>query len=176
METRGKIFSIDFDYITHRPKLTLQLNSQWLVGFDEIKDLDDLDITIEKHREKRSKDANSYCWKLIQEIADRLGSTKEEIYREAIRDKGSFEIIPIKDKAVDKFINAWKKNGVGWIAEVFSDSKLEGFTNVIVYYGSSTYDKKQMSYFLDYIVQEAKSLGIKTMDEIEVEKMMTNYE
>ena len=32
-----------------------------------------------------------------------------------------------------------------------------------------------MSYFLDYIVQEAKSLGIKTLDDIEFENMMKDY-
>lgn len=175
MKLRGKIVNLDLDYITHRPKLTLQLSSQYLTEYDEIKDLDDLDITIEKHKEKRSKDANAYCWKLCQEIADKLGSTKEEVYREAIHGKGPFEIVPIKEVAVDKFINSWSKNGLGWIAEVFGNSKLEGFTNVIIYYGSSTFDKKQMSYFLDYLVQEAKKLGIKTLDDIEYENMMRAY-
>lgn len=175
MKTRGKIVNLDLDYITHKPKLTIQLSNQELIGYDEIKDLDNLDITIEKHKEKRSKDANAYCWKLCQEIADKLGSTKEEVYREAIHGKGPFEIIPIKEEATEKFINAWSKNGLGWVAEIFSDSKLEGYKNIIAYYGSSTFDKKQMSYFLDYIVQEAKSLGIKTLDDIEFENMMKAY-
>lgn len=176
MKTKGKIVNLDLDYETHRPKLTIQLESQELVGYDEIKDLDLLDITLEKHKEKRSNDANAYCWMLCQEIANKLGSTKEEIYQEAIRGKGPFEILPLKNEAVDKFITSWSKNGLGWIAEVFSVSKLEGYTNVIIYYGSSTFNTKQMSYLLDYLVQEAKELGIKTLDDLEFERMLEQYE
>lgn len=175
MKARGKIVNLDLDFETHRPKLTLQLSSQYLTDYDEIKNLEDLDITIEKHKEKRSKDANAYCWKLLQEIADKIGSTKEKVYREVIREKGPFEIMPIKEEAVNKFISAWQRTGLGWIAEEFGESKLEGYKNVIAYYGSSTFDKKQMSYFLDYIVQEAKELGIKTLDDIEFERMMKVY-
>ncbi len=176
MKARGKIVNLDLDYISHKPKLTIQLSNQELIGYDEIKNLDDLDITLEKHKEKRSKDANAYCWKLCQEIANKIGSTKEEVYREAIHGKGPFEIVPIKEVAVDKFISSWGKNGLGWIAEIFGDSKLEGFKNIIIYYGSSTFDKKQMSYLLDYLVQEAKELGIKTLDDLEFERMMQAYE
>lgn len=176
MKTRGKIVGLDLGYISHRPKLTIQLDNQELVGYDEIKDLEKLDITLEKHKEKRSKDANSYCWVLCQEIANKLGSTKEEIYQEAIHSKGPFEIVPIKNEAVDKFITSWSEHGMGWIAEVFGDSKIDGYKNVIIYYGSSTFDKKQMSYLLDYLVQEAKELGIKTLDEIEFERMIEQYE
>lgn len=175
MEARGKIVNLDLDFVSHKLKLTIQLDNQMLVGYDEIKDLEDLDITIEKHKEKRSKDANAYCWKLCQEIANKLGSTKEEVYQEAIHSKGPFEIVPVKDKAVDKFISAWSKNGLGWIAEVFSDSKLEGFTNVITYYGSSSFDTKEMSYLLDYLVQEAKNLGIQTLADLELENMIKAY-
>jgi hypothetical protein len=175
MKARGKIVNLDLDFITHRPKLTLQLSSQYLTDYDSIKDLEDLDITIEKHREKKTKDANSYLWKLCQEIANKLDSTKEEIYREAIRDKGPFEIVPIKDEAVEHFIWAWSKQGLGWCAEVLGKSKLEDYTNVIAYYGSSTFDKKQMRYVVGYVDQEAKKMGIKTLSDLEFERMMKAY-
>ena len=136
----------------------------------------DLDITIEKHKEKRGNDANSYCWKLCQEIANKIGSTKEEVYRIAIHAKAPFTIVPIKDIAVEKYINRWSENGLGWIAEVHEKSKLEGYTNVITYYGSSTLDKKEMTYFLNYIESEAKALGIETLDDLEYRKMMEAYE
>jgi hypothetical protein len=39
-------------------------------------------------------------------------------------------------------------------------SKIEGCTNVILYYGSSTYDSAQMSRLLDLITQDCKLQGI----------------
>lgn len=130
---------------------------------------------IKEHKKKRSLDANSYCWVLCKKIADELRITKEEVYRKAINEVGKFEIIPIKNEAVDTFINAWKSKGIGWICEVFNKSKIDGYTNLIIYYGSSIYDTKEMSILIDNIVQEAKQLGIETLTPDEIERMKTMW-
>jgi hypothetical protein len=145
---------------------------QWLFQQDREKIFE-----IKEHKEtkRRSLDANAYCWVLLQKISDKLGSSKEEIYRRIIKQKGTFEVIPIKNEAVDTFINAWQEHGLGWICEILRNSKLDGFTNVIAYYGSSTYDTKQMAYFIDYIVEEAKELGIETMTPNELESLKNSW-
>ena len=126
---------------------------------------------IKVYKKKRSLDANSYCWVLCKKIADELRVTKEEVYRKAINEVGKFEIIPIKDEAADTFINAWKSKGVGWICEVFNKSKIEGYTNLIAYYGSSIYNSKEMSILIDSIVSEAKELNIETLTPNELERL-----
>lgn len=142
----------------------------WLYEQDK-----DKKFVIKEYKKKRSLDANAYCWVLLQKISDKLGSSKEEIYRRIIKQKGTFEILPIKNEAVDTFISAWQQHGLGWICETLGDSKLEGFTNVIAYYGSSTYDTKQMAYFIDYIVDEAKNLGIETMPPEKLESLKSSW-
>lgn len=47
-------------------------------------------------------------------------------------------------KAVDTLIRGWEHNGLGWMTDTMT-SKLPNCTNVVLYYGSSTYDTKQMS-------------------------------
>lgn len=126
---------------------------------------------IKEHKQKRSLDANSYSWVLMQKIADKVGNTKEEVYREAIKDVGQFEILPIKDEAVDTFKHAWTKKGLGWICETLGESKLEGYTNVIAYYGTSCYTSDKMAKFIDYIVQECKQLGIETLTPDEIAQL-----
>lgn len=131
----------------------------------------DLNEYIEKlvnRKVKRSINANNYLWQIIQQIADKLGSTKEDIYKHAILDKGQFQIIPVKNEVVEQFIKCWNKNGLGNICEVKGKSKIEGYTNVICYFGSSSYDNIQFHAFTEYIVEEAKELGIdtRTPDEI----------
>ena len=87
----------------------------------------------------------------------------EAVYRQIIKEVGdNYEILPIRDDAVDKWIFAWEEKGIGWCCDILGKSKLEGYTNVITYYGSSTYDSKQMSDFISLIVQECKEQDIET--------------
>ena len=36
---------------------------------------------IKPYKKKRSLNANSYCWVLLQKLADKLHTTKEELYK-----------------------------------------------------------------------------------------------
>ena len=135
----------------------------------------DKQYEIKEYTKKRSLDANSYCWVLCKKIADVLRITKEEVYTKAIREVGKFEIVPIKDEAVDTFIRAWASKGIGWLCEVLNKSKLDGYTNLIAYYGSSIYDTKEMSILIENIVQEAKQLEIETMTSKELEQLMSMW-
>lgn len=137
--------------------------SQYLWQLDPNKEYE-----IKEHKNKRSLDANGYCWVLCKKIADKLHITKEEVYRKNIKEMGKYEVIPIKNEAVGTFINAWTGKGIGWICESLSKSKFDGFTNLIAYYGSSVYDSKEMALLLDSIVQEAQSLDIETLTPDEI--------
>lgn len=129
---------------------------------------------IEEYKEKRSLNANSYCWALIGKIADVVGNTKEEVYRECIKHKGIYRIITIDSKAAPTFIKLWNDKGLGWICET-SETKIAGLIDVVAYYGSSSYNTKQMASFIDYIVQEAKELGIETLPPDEIERLKTMW-
>ena len=129
----------------------------WLLEQDKEKKFE-----IKEHRERRSLDSNAYAWVLLGKLQDSLKIPKEDIYRDLIKNIGSYEIVPVKNEAVDRFREAWSKNGIGWITDTMK-SKLDGFTNVITYYGSSSYNTAEMSKLIDLIVQECKQLDIETM-------------
>ena len=136
---------------------------------------DDKIFEIREHRKKRSLNANSYAWVLCGAIANVLGSTKEEVYKKVIRDVGEFEVVPIRRDAVEKFIKIWRSKGLGWLCDA-KPSKLEGFVNVTVYYGSSVYDTQQMSRLINSLVEEAKVLGIVTLDELKIKELIDRYD
>lgn len=120
-------------------------------------------VEIKQQRPRRSLDANAYAWALLDKLAAKLGRTKAEIYREAIRSIGGVsETVCVRDIAVDKLIEGWRHNGIGWFADTMP-SKIKGCTNVVLYYGSSTYDTKQMSALIDAIVQDCKAVGVETL-------------
>lgn len=81
---------------------------------------------VKVYKPKRSLDSNAYAWVLLGKLQDKLHIPKEEIYRDLIRNIGSYEIVPVRDEAVEKFRQAWSKNGLGWITET-TKSKLERF-------------------------------------------------
>jgi len=171
--------------------LTITINEDFREEYDKLKD-DNITIEIKKLSGRRSMDANAYLWHLCSEIAKATSkySTdgKNEIYREAIRAKGEFEPLLVREEAVDFFIKRWSEKGTGWFAEVvddYVDSNYE-FDNIMgdtkekrkevhAYYGSSTYDKLSMSRIIDYVVLIANDLGIPTMTEKEAEKLLTAW-
>ena len=102
------------------------------------------------------------CWAMCADIGNAMRPPlpKEEVYRQAIRDVGEFEPLPIKAEAVETFRQRWAEKGVGWFADVIDDSKLPGYKLVFAYYGSSTYDTATMSRLIDSLVQDARNMGV----------------
>lgn len=134
------------------------------------------DLTIKEHRKKRSLDANAYCWELIGRLADAMRITPKEAYRQAIQNiGGNYEVIPIKEEAVNKFKEIWEKQGLGWPCVDMGPSKLTGYRNLRAYYGSSTYDTIQMSLLIDNIVQDCKAVGIETRPPEEIESLLGGW-
>lgn len=127
------------------------------------------DVKINKHREKRSLNANAYLWKLVTEIGNILNKSKEEVYLQMLIDYGQSEMVSILSEIdVKGYFKYYKLAGT---------SILNGkeFNHYKIYKGSSEYDTKEMSILLNGVVQEAKNLGIKTKDDIELERLIKEW-
>lgn len=149
---------------------TIEQIIQYLFKQDKTKQYE-----VKEVKKKRSLDSNAYAWVLLGKLQDKLNIPKEDIYRDLIQNIGSYEVIPIKDEAVEKFRQAWSKNGLGWVTET-TQSKLKGFTNVLAYYGSSMYNTKEMSRFIELIVQECKQLDIETKSQSEIDSLLKSWD
>lgn len=142
--------------------------------FDALFDKE-VNVEIKQARKHRSLDANAYCWKIIDMISEKTGEKKTDIYRHAIKEIGGVsDTICVMDKAVNRLREGWEKNGIGWQTDTMP-SKVEGCTNVILYYGSSTYDSKQMSDLINSLVQDAEALGIPTITDAEAERLLGKW-
>ena len=157
--------------------LMLKVNRRDATAFiDEMKDGKVYEADLKEHRQKRSLDANAYAWVLMGKLANKVGLPKEDVYREFVKDVGNnYEILPIRNDVVDKWITNWQGKGIGWVCEILGESKLDGYTNVITYYGSSTYDSSQMSKLINLIVDECKQQGIETMTPAELAMLMDRW-
>ena len=132
-------------------------------------------VEIKETKEKRSREANAYAWTLLDKLAEKLHIPKQDIYRELIKNiGGNSEIVCVQNKAVNRLCDGWKRNGIGWVTDTFA-SKINGCTNVILYYGSSTYDTAQMHRLIDLIVQECEQQGIEVMSERELSLIKSEW-
>ena len=139
---------------------------------------DKLTVKVNKYRKHRSLDANAYCWLLCRKLAEvlslsgKIKLTKEDVYRKHIKEVGQFVDIPLKVEAVENYIRHWEAKGDGWICEVLKDSKLPGYKKVRTYFGSSSYDTREMAVLINSIVEDCKEQGIETMPPDELKSIV----
>ena len=154
--------------------ISFQLNDEHTEAINDIQTCEKLSIKAAKYREKRSLDANAYCWAIITKIANHpdIKSSKEEVYEEMLQKYGYL----YQDE--DGYIPVTVKVGVDM-------SKIEGhwkfyksngkFDSYLMIKGSSEYSSSEMAHFIDCVVQEAKELGIETLTPIELERMKAEW-
>lgn len=178
MEIIGKIINFSKDYKTNKVLVTLMLDTENIEEIEKISILDKLSIIIKKFFKRRSLDANAYCWVLCDKIAKELSKegtviTKEKIYQDGILQIGTFEPMIIEERAFENFKRIWGKQGLGFlIQEVSRKNKC---IKVHCYYGSSTYDSKEMSLLINLLVELAKSLNIETKTDEEIKSLLEQW-
>jgi hypothetical protein len=162
---------------TGKPLVILELNEREsaLQMVDELKSVEKLTIKVDTIKKKRSLDANAYCWVLISKLAEKLNIPKTEIYRSAIKEiGGNSDTVCVQNKAVESLRDGWQRNGIGWQTDTFP-SKLDGCTNVTLYYGSSTYDSAQMCRLINLIIEECRQVGIETKSQAEIDSLLSSW-
>lgn len=100
---------------------TIEQVIQYLFKQDKTKQYE-----VKEVKKKRSLDSNAYAWVLLGKLQDKLHIPKEEVYKNLIKEIGSYEVIPVKNEAVERFCECWSRNGLGWVTET-TRSKLERF-------------------------------------------------
>lgn len=120
---------------------------------------------IKEYKEKRSLSQNAYAWKLINEIGNKIGKSKEEVYLQMLKDYGQHEVISMLSTIEPKgYFKYYEVIGTG----IVNDKE---FTHYKIFKGSSEFNTLEMKIFIDGIIQEATQLGIPTITEKELESM-----
>lgn len=136
---------------------------QWLYNQDREKLFE-----IKEHKAKRSLSQNSYAWKLITEIGNIIRKSKEEVYFDMLKHYGQSEIISIVSEVSPVgYFKYYEPIGSGIVNN-------KEFTHYKIYKGSSEFNSKEMSIFIDGIIQECEQLGISTLTPEEIAKLNLN--
>jgi hypothetical protein len=173
METLGKIVATDLDFLYHKPKITIQIDNQRIIATDEYSELcnaDKLEIKIEKYIDKRGTNANSALWVLCNKIANKLGTTKEEMYIMELKKYGQSFLVPltpgINPKGYFKYYDFREKGEI-------NGKQCNWY---VVYKGSSEYNKEEMRILLEGVNNDCKDLGLETIEDFKMKKLIEEWE
>lgn len=173
MEFSGVIKAINNNVFTNTLEIIFTANekNEVMAAYEKLKNCKRLRVKAVNWKEKRSLDANAYMWVLLQKMADALNTSKDELYIEIIGKYGVFTHIIVKPHVVDRVKAEWRN--VKELGEV----TVNGVTGIQLqcYFGSSTYDTKEMSVLIDGLVSECKELGIETLPPCEIERMKKEW-
>lgn len=150
-----------------RAEDTVRVQAQLVALLPDLAKGKSFDCTIETHKQKRSLDANNYSWQLQSQMAKVLNRKIDDIHNEMVLQYGVLETYSILKQAFES-----AKRLFDYFV-VLGESKVNDkeFVHVRVGLGTHTYDTKEMSKFIDGVVQEAKDLGIETRTPKEIAEL-----
>lgn len=120
---------------------------------------------IKELKKHRTLSQNSYVWKLINEIANKVNKSKEEVYLEMLKSYGQSEVVSMKSNInPNGYFKYFEEIGTGYVNG-------NEFTHYRIFKGSSEYDTLEMKYLIDGVIQEAENLDIPTLTKEQIEQM-----
>lgn len=125
---------------------------------------------IQVKRANRSNKANAYFWELLQQLCYEMNIDVIQEYRKRVKELGIFRQWELDNNSVPTFIKVWEEKGLAWFVEKVEE--IGSKTVINAYYGSSSYNSKQFSKLLDHLVQDCRSIGIQTLEDIEIEELI----
>lgn len=167
-------------------EMVRSLDGNWVVSFvtsfdfrekfDQLKDAE-LDIEIKKHRNIRSKNANSYFHVLVNKIAAETGESDEEVKVRLITSYGTLE--RTKDGKYMMFVLPKEADATDYYkyAVLYDQRTINGTVCNMwkVYKDSHKMDTKEMARVIDGAILEAKELGIETETPKQLEEMKRKW-
>lgn len=134
------------------------------------------EITIKEAKQKRSLSANSYAWSLINELAKVQGITPIEVYKQQVQNMYTYDKDLIEIIKFESAKREWEDGHTGRLLEPMGVSEQHpDYIWVKRYKGTSSYDTKEMSHFIDLIIYECQQLGIKTEPKSNIDKLKASW-
>lgn len=162
---RVRLLQPEIDYETRRVIARQEIIEGNYREFFDVADKDkEFDVSIRRHRQRRSLDANSYFHVLVGKIADKLGTGHAEAKNRMLAQYGQLETDE-NGKAVfmivrdDIPVEKWQEIHLRPTSQI---QELNGVTYRVymVVRGSHTYDTAEFSILINGTISEAKEIGI----------------
>lgn len=176
MKLTGYIAGAGYDRQGKR-QITLTVNEDCFEELDTLTEKP-LNIDIKEKQKKRSNNANSYMWALCTDIAEAMGDrSKEDVYRQAIAERGVSKDFHMLTEGEMKTLRVvWSEMGIGWFTQPL-DYEPDGEHRILrCYYGTSRYSAKQIHKVIEWLEQDARSIGVTIMSEQEKTLLLQEWD
>lgn len=167
----GRLVDLSFSR-NRKQRVTLELDRDFREDFDRLQN-DLLDITIKKHRKKRSLSANAYFHVLVGKIAAERGGSEESVKHQLVLEYGALA------RDADGLTVGFKLPASVDVTTIYPyvkcfDTREENgklFNCYLVYKQTHLMDSREMARLIDGAIEEAKELGIET----DTPEMLSRY-
>ena len=101
-----------------------------------------------------------------------------EEYKRRVKQLGIFRISRFETKDVEAIKKSWENWGTAWFCEIYDTEYLGDieFKILHLYYGSSSFNGKQMSRLINDLVQDCKAYGIETKPKEEIDSLLKEWD
>lgn len=169
---KGRLLDLTIG-MNRKQRISIEVDLDFREEYTQLKD-GDVSVTIKRHRPNRSLQANNYAWSLMEAIASTLGQDKDVLYEMMLRRYGTGETYTDDNDKECKVLFTLREDVPPQLVARHYAKMGEGVVDgrKFIHYraikGSSEYDTKEMSVFLDGIISECKELGIETATQEEL--------
>lgn len=125
---------------------------------------------VKEYSEKRGLKANAYYWELVNQLANVLRISKEELHFLLLQRYGQSEMVSVLAQIdVKPYFRYYAEAG---------ESVLNGktFKHYKIYKGSSEMNRKEMSILIDGLVSECKEADIETKTPAEIDSLLESWD
>lgn len=161
MKAICKIVDLSTDYITKKPKITLEITNTDILDEDEINELAQkelINLELTKITKKRKLSQNDMSWVLQKQLAKKLNLGNDELHEKMIKEYSEFDIVfMLKDIDPSKYFDYYD------VLDTRIGPNGKEYTYYKVYVPSRKMTTVQFGRFMDGIIRECEENGIHTL-------------
>lgn len=171
MNLTGKIKEISQDWVSHKWKITFEINECPTSEINDLNQCGVLSIMVEKLKKKRSLTANAYFHMLSDRLAEKLKNTKPYQKNYLMQQYGQKEL----DENGNQ-VSIWVSDNIPILNRSDIHCEILGYKDNFIKYGvlrpTRTYTSAEMAILIDGTVEDAKEQGIETLPPKQIERMV----
>lgn len=163
MKTLAKIVDLSTDYITKKPRITLEISDAEILDEDELNTLakqELINLDLSKITKKRKLSQNDMSWVLQKQLAKKLNLGNEELHEKMIKEYSDYDIISmLKEIDPSNYFDYYD------VIDTRTGPNGKEYTFYKVYIPSRKMTTIQFGRYMDGIIRECEENGIHTVYE-----------